>query len=264
MRLVATLLLLLAAAPPLIACHDREGQAPQRTDAPEAGPAWTRALAPWHLSTAEGDLSHELLAAARAYPLSQGYCWSGAGCRGATTGVSHDLRFALRDGAQWTVPRDRRGTTYCSGFMLMAAHRVIGEHDLFAHLDREDAKRFQRMWYMRRDHGSRYTDEDVRQAGIILALEDSGIGMEIPAEHGRPGDIVQLWRDNGSGHSAVLVSWIAHQGERIGLRYLSSQRSTEGVGERVECMADHSLACPAVCDGGCAVTTLRLGRMWAP
>ena len=49
------------------------------------------------------------------------------------------------------------------------------------------------------------------------------------------GDFVQLWRHSGSGHSCIFRAWVRDDDDEIvGLRYWSTQSSTDGIGERVE------------------------------
>ena len=53
-------------------------------------------------------------------------------------------------------------------------------------------------------------------------------------ESARAGDFVQLWRRSGSGHSVVFLSWVRKGGKIVGLRYWSTQPSTNGIGVSAE------------------------------
>ncbi len=53
-------------------------------------------------------------------------------------------------------------------------------------------------------------------------------------EDAKPGDFVQLWRHNGSGHSVVFKAWKKKGKKIVGLTYWSTQGSTDGIGERTE------------------------------
>jgi hypothetical protein len=95
----------------------------------------------------------------------------------------------------------------------------------------DDVRRFQKQWY-----GS---TKEAAEKQCALAVEVLGVGREVRSlDDARPGDFVQLWRTNKSGHSVVLVAPIRESGRLIGLRYRSSQKSTDGIGERVEYFAD--------------------------
>ena len=49
------------------------------------------------------------------------------------------------------------------------------------------------------------------------------------------GDFMQIWRKSGSGHSVIIDGWNRNQaGEKISLRYWSSQGSTSGIGYNTE------------------------------
>ena len=49
-----------------------------------------------------------------------------------------------------------------------------------------------------------------------------------------PGDFVQLWRHDGSGHSVIFLDWVRDGEALVGLRYWSTQTTTNGIGEAVE------------------------------
>lgn len=68
------------------------------------------------------------------------------------------------------------------------------------------------------------------------AIVSRGLGRAIARlEEARPGDFVQFWRNDGSGHSAVFLEWKkGGDGKLKALRYWSTQRSTDGIGERQE------------------------------
>ena len=49
---------------------------------------------------------------------------------------------------------------------------------------------------------------------------------------------MQIWRTNKSGHSVVFVDWVREGDQIVGIKYRSSQKSTDGIGDRVEYFAD--------------------------
>lgn len=114
---------------------------------------------------------------------------------------------------------------YCSGFTFAVVMEAAKRRGLLRDKSVEDVRRFKLAWY-----GARGDQE--RQQGP--ALEKLGIGRSIPMSATQPGDFVQLWRTNGTGHSVVFKSWIKDpKGEIIGLRYRSAQNST-GVADAAE------------------------------
>ena len=92
----------------------------------------------------------------------------------------------------------------------------------------EQIKRFQKEWYG-------VVGDTNRQAGP--AMQNLGIGKSISAEEAKPGDFIQLWRTK-SGHSAVFLGWVEENGKKIGFKYRSSQKSTDGISDNVEYFSD--------------------------
>ncbi|MDF1665258.1 MAG: hypothetical protein P1V97_26080 [Planctomycetota bacterium] len=68
------------------------------------------------------------------------------------------------------------------------------------------------------------------------AIIKYGLGRVITnLKDARPGDFVQFWRHSKSGHSVVFVGWEKDkQGKIVGIRYWSTQKSTKGIGQRME------------------------------
>lgn len=107
---------------------------------------------------------------------------------------------------------------YCSGFtfaVVMAAAQQLG---LLTDKSVEQVRAFKREWY-----GAAGDRE--RQQGP--ALQKLGIGRSVPVSEARPGDFLQLWRTDGSGHSVVFRGWYRDaQGNIAGVRYRSAQPGT--------------------------------------
>ncbi len=120
--------------------------------------------------------------------------------------------------------------TYCCGFTFAVAMRTAASRGLLADKSVEQVQRFQREWY-----GATPAS---REKQCVLAVQNLGIGREVPIEDARPGDFVQFWRASGSGHSVVLLRLIRRDGKLISIEYRSSQGSTNGIGNRVEHFAD--------------------------
>jgi hypothetical protein len=118
--------------------------------------------------------------------------------------------------------------TYCSGFTFSVVMRAAEQRGLLADKSVEQIRRFQKEWYG-------VTGDTNKQAGP--AMQNLGIGKSISADQAQPGDFVQLWRSK-SGHSAVFLGWVEEDGKRIGFKYRSSQKSTDGISDNVEYFSD--------------------------
>lgn len=53
-------------------------------------------------------------------------------------------------------------------------------------------------------------------------------------EEARPGDFIDFSRENQTGHTVVLIDWVRDNGKIVGLRYWSSQESTNGIDYKTE------------------------------
>jgi len=139
------------------------------------------------------------------------------------SGVPHEIRF-----------QDERilakgNGTYCCGFTFAVAMDAAAERGLLADKLPDEIRAFQKRWYGATDQSAEV------QCG--LALEKLGVGKRVPADEARPGDFLQFWRTNKSGHSVVFLGWVTEGGRRLGFKYRSSQGSTKGIGDRVEYFA---------------------------
>ena len=161
----------------------------------------------------------DVLDVARAYEDGGGYLWEGG------SGAPRAIEF---DGVT-ILPAQKKGT-YCSGFTFSVVMDAAKQRGLLRGKHAADVKQFQKEWY-----GS---TKEAAEAQCALAVENLGIGRAVKLSDARPGDFVQLWRTNKSGHSVVLVEWVREQGKVVGLKYRSSQTSTDGIGDRVEYFSD--------------------------
>lgn len=157
---------------------------------------------------------------ARSYPDGGGYNnkWAGSGTPETVT----------HDGQQ--VLAASEGGTYCCGFTFAVAMRAAEQQELLANKSFDEVKRFQKLWYGATD------SED--KTLVVLAAETLGVGRGVPIEQAEPGDFVQLWRANGSGHSVVFLKWIEEDDQKVGFRYRSSQGATDGIGDATEYFTD--------------------------
>lgn len=161
-------------------------------------------------------LAQHIDAAAHRLPLARGYAWPVADktVGGCFEDLVLDNVIVLKAGAG----------TYCCGVTLEMLWRgwesYAREHGVsfMGGIDLAGAKALRRDWFC---IGTR--------RGPVDALLRRGLGTEVPATEGRRGDFAQLWRPDGSGHSVYVLS-VA----RGRISYLSTQRSTKGLGPRVE------------------------------
>ena len=60
--------------------------------------------------------------------------------------------------------------------------------------------------------------------GSQAALSTLGLGAAVkPLDQAQQGDLAQIWRNNGSGHSVMFDSWVRDAGKIVGINYFSCQ-----------------------------------------
>ena len=144
-----------------------------------------------------------------------GYNWS-------STGVYQDLIL----GQHKFMSKSKSGT-YCSGYTFNVAFETLKRLDVLPDSLSPKIKRFQHVWYG-------IPAESMETQGV-LALEEMGGGCSKSLKEASPGDFVQFWRNNNSGHAVIFIDWIKNEkSEIIGLTYRSSQKQTNGIGVRTE------------------------------
>lgn len=117
--------------------------------------------------------------------------------------------------------------TYCCGLTLQAylmACERIGK-DLGSV---SQVRKIRRVWFI-----AEFKEPLESNGGAVDALEPLGYGRRVKLEDALEGDLIQFWRKNGSGHSAVFINQYTENGYRA-LKYWSSQPSTNGIGYRTE------------------------------
>jgi len=164
----------------------------------------------------EARSNHDVLRTAHAYPNGGKYNWKGSG-------TPHPIVFKNE-----TILKQGEGGTYCSGFTFAVAMQTAIDRGLLAEKSPEDIRKFQKEWY-----GA--TGDTEKQAGP--AMQNLNIGRSIPPEEARAGDFIQFWRGK-SGHSAVFLNWVKQDGKKIGFQYRSTQKSTDGIGNKIEYFND--------------------------
>jgi hypothetical protein len=148
-----------------------------------------------------------------------GYNWS-------STGVYQDLML----GNQTFLGKSKSGT-YCSGFTFNVAFETLKKLKVLPDTINSQLKRFQHVWYG--------ISEESVETQCVLALEEMQWGCAIPLQEAKPGDFVQFWRNNNSGHAVIFIDWVKNvNGQLIGITYRSSQKHTNGIGVRTEKIGD--------------------------
>lgn len=71
---------------------------------------------------------------------------------------------------------------------------------------------------------------------VSIAVEKYGIGKSITNfENVRAGDFMDVSREDNTGHTVVFLNWLRDESGRIiGLKYWSSQESTNGISDKEE------------------------------
>jgi hypothetical protein len=161
------------------------------------------------------DLNDQVLKVANAYE-GGGYQWKGS------TGTPKDLIF---NGTK--ILSKSSGGTHCSGYTFMVAFDVLNESKKLDALELTTVKNLQRNWFG--------TTEASGETQCLMALEKLGLGKGVKMEDAKPGDFVQFWRNNKSGHSVIFLDWIKDSSGKItGIKYRSTQKLTDGIGDRME------------------------------
>ncbi|MAT71604.1 MAG: hypothetical protein CMJ58_19015 [Planctomycetaceae bacterium] len=160
------------------------------------------------------------LAVAKSFKDGGGYLWKDS--TGSPIEIRHD--------GQVVLAKQPQGT-YCSGFTFAVAMETARRRDLLQGKSFDEVKRFQKQWYG--------AVPEAAEKQCALAVERLGIGTQVKSlAEARPGDFLQLWRTNKSGHSVVLLKLIRERDQIVGIRYRSTQKSTDGIGDRTEYFAD--------------------------
>ena len=148
-----------------------------------------------------------------------GYKWSGSG-------VPKSLYFKDTK----ILSKSLEGTL-CSGYTFMVAFDVMTNNQLLDNFDLSKVKWLQRSWY-----GS---TEESAESQCLFALKKLEIGTEVKHVDAAVGDFVQFWRHNKSGHSVIFLDWVRDRNDKItAIKYRSTQRKTDGIGDRAESVGD--------------------------
>ncbi|MGI8908593.1 MAG: hypothetical protein ACR2IE_19125 [Candidatus Sumerlaeaceae bacterium] len=126
---------------------------------------------------------------------------------------------------------EAKGRTFCCGLTLEVLLRTIDKDPAIAGaITSETLPLFKRLWFC----------DQLFSPGPEDALLGFGLGKKIEnLDAALPGDFVQIWRNNRSGHSVIFVAWAYDpQGHRVGLHYWSTQPGTKGINFNSELFGD--------------------------
>lgn len=156
--------------------------------------------------------------------------------------IAHDFKDGGAYNTKWTgsgtperiehlgerILAEGTGGTYCSGFTFNVAMKTAEKLGLLKGKSVDEVRKFQKNWY------GAVSDKTMREKQCSLAVGELGIGKEVSSDEAQPGDFAQFWRSK-SGHSVVFLGWLLDKdGQRTGLKYRSSQGSTNGIGNHIE------------------------------
>jgi hypothetical protein len=128
---------------------------------------------------------------------------------------------------------DPDNQSYCVGLTWEVFMRAFQEADAMTGGDGSlngisvsELDEFRIDWFIR----------DLWGDGNVDALENYGIGERVTSlEDAQSGDVVQFWRNSGSGHNTIFIEWVRDSSQEItGLTYWSTQGSTDGIGYNTE------------------------------
>ncbi len=147
------------------------------------------------------------------------------------TGVTQDLYYKGERIAN--ANPDGSKSCYCCGLtfedFFLAMQRLneeLGKDEDINNMTPADMRIFIFLWFVQSMWGD----------GPGIAMTSYGIGDNIyDISKVKKGDYLQFWRTTGSGHSVIFMNWITNiQGDTIGIRYWSTQGSTNGINYNTE------------------------------
>lgn len=168
-----------------------------------------------------------------------GYYWAPGSNDTLHLGTTKNIDYL---GVRISDVRENRGT-HCVGVSWQVCMTVLqdwananGANGKIQNLTVDDVKKFADRWFIKLDAQSGVTKiAPPEEKGAAYALTSFNLGEEIPFDEAQPGDFVQFWRKDGSGHSCVFLKWVRdEEGNIIGVSYWGSQPQTNGIGSDTE------------------------------
>lgn len=150
----------------------------------------------------------------------KGYHWDSSGSTGGSIGdVLWEDKIILRGDPEYR--------TYCCGITLQAY--LMGCAIIHKHLGSpSDVLAIKKKWFI-----EKFVEPLYLNKGPVDALVPLGLAREVSIEEAQPGDLCQIWRANGWGHSVIFINSFIENDFRA-LKYWSSQKLTKGIGYRTE------------------------------
>jgi hypothetical protein len=194
----------------LVACRSEPPEPPREPPPPPPIAAPT----PSPSDAAMRDFNRVVLDVVESYQPGGGYAWPAPP---GTHGTHRDLRLGDE-----RIARGSGGPTHCSGLTFEVLWRAFERWPGGIGLSPAAARALMRTWFVPLDGGH----------GPAEALPAHGLGRRIERlEDARPGDFVQVWMNNGGGHTLVFLSWTRDaDGRIVGVRHFSSHPATDGIG----------------------------------
>lgn len=156
------------------------------------------------------------------YILKEAYKYEGGSYVLSSTGCPIDL-IHNND----TILKKSKAGTYCSGFTFTVFFNIMQQQNMFDKIAGSELKKLQKHWYG--------IPKESFETQCLYVLENQNWGRKISFEDAKPGDFVQFWRNNKSGHSVIFLDWEKDSiGKITGIKYRSSQTKTDGIGDRSE------------------------------
>jgi len=142
---------------------------------------------------------------------------------GVTENLYYDGKLLLKANPNGNRACHCTGITFEVFFKAMQnRNRDLGlDINNFNGMNKGELYDFALTWYAAKGSGD--------MSNVALAMEKYGVGKRIyDMEELRAGDFIDFSRENGTGHCAVFINWIREGDRIIGIRYWSSQGSTNG------------------------------------
>lgn len=148
---------------------------------------------------------------------------------GVTENIVYDGELLLKSHPSGVSYSHCTGITFEVFFKAMQQrNRDLGiSGDNFNGMSKDELHDFILTWYVAKGSKS--------ESNLTVAIEKYGLGHRVTNyEDVRPGDFIDLSRENNTGHAVVFINWIRENGKIIGLKHWSSQSSTNGISYKEE------------------------------
>lgn len=145
----------------------------------------------------------------------------------STMGATQDIYYL----GERRIVGDSHRRSYCIGLIfevyMKACEKYAGGANAY-HLPTVTSDSFKQF---RRD----FYGVDGNKKTFVRTLSERGLGTEITVDEAMPGDLIQFWRSNGTGHAVVFKELEKdREGRPTALHYFSVQSMTGGISDHVE------------------------------